>query len=1587
MTEALGQSGYQVRHCGVGDGTGQEATGSRIRAAVIRACAEVPPGGVLILYFSGHGVTIDGQSYLVPCDVYPEPGGQRPDRDSLVPVMPRYLEHCKARLAIFFVDACREDPAAPMAVQPQGGVLPYPAGGEFALVNSCRPGQRSRYADTGSFFSQALAEALDRRSPARTLDEVYTEVERQMARKAARTEGMEQVPEIVWARHGSGSRARGDVVICEGDQITEAWRRAVTDSSLWDRCPSNAHRRDRIRTVAAGVVDEFARRWGDAQSVLLSRAGVKDPWSAHDYPTRVLTAIDACLAPDVELTPDEVGILVAVPFMREATLAEGLREAAAIAPTDFSRTYRDGPRADLEITHAMHEHVCRRAEGLARRNQHEARDALAMWLVHRWLSARPRLWDSDAAALVCRRLAAAVASGPASTMTERELCSLLRVLMHSLGADADDRRLIERLGKTDFDPRTRGLAALLWLAGIIAADPRRMPTVVVDHVGIGAELQLSALLAATARLDWRRSTGALNLHAVCDHPALHDAFTDVANRAELAGRTVRERLVLDPELAKGLPTRFTASGLRPEHHDGVPAYETPLLRFRLSDEKVRELLMGRQLYGDPMLAIRELYQNALDACRYRHVRRCYRERINCQVTPWAGLITFDQGVDTDGREFVECTDNGVGMSVEALKNTFANAGERFVYRQGFRYEQAHWQDLDPPLRLVPNSQFGVGVFSYFMIADEIQIVTRPVDEYDVPGSQAHSVRIASSGSLFQITSTTELPGGGTRVRLYLTGEDRLSVLRTMRRLLWLAEFRVEVQEPGTGHETWQPETLRYPDATTPPLKCGDDLWWVSGEGGLAADGIRTNEETHGFVVNLRDTRRPQFTVDRNKLRRWDKQWVRGQILDSLPSLTQWSGLTLSWLWQVARSTPAVAQDIFTHLVSEDRTLPVEGPWGHGISLPIRQVGCLPVDLDLVVRGMGRIYGQSKMWIIAWRTGVWGGAAPSLGSDQIASAVRIDGFPTVDPFDADVLTDLYETGGYRNPSQYGRPPVDTLLEIAAHEDHPVAERLRRLRRYAITGLDLTANRAIPQLNHTFEPDDQPLLLALAAWAPPGEPPRSAVGGWLARASVELNAPLDEVLQRVAQIVPDGWSPPAGDLTALRDHMFNRAELDLFSQHVTGRAPWIGSEVSPAHVVKVSTSLGRPVNDVLTLFEKFAPLGHCITKRDRYPNDLTPLEREALRYVDVVGQRFTLLHVFALAGRTATSTHDAYRGLARLAETGMLRLPDFDTITDLTPTDTERAFVNDDLYRYNGSVTRYTLDTGWQAIRWLVREIRSRDFAGFEKRLEQFRRLLDLADPRRPVTVPELVDLAYYLDCSISEAVKYLETILPDTTDRSALPSGTLTSPATCHRLEERTALIGTWTQTNDPDVALAWRISPGSIVAGAVAARQSVGDFLARLEPYRALGAPLPQLDEATQQTYRDITPDRYDRDMMVTIDDQGAEHFIDRVSPLRLVQTAGRFGWTLAGTHQRMARLVPLGLTLDYPVDAVPDGIVHWQDLLVITRYLDGQEPTLSGRVGPAHVATAAEEVGEPVDQIRERLRRFAPLIGYQLDEEPQVVD
>ncbi|ROO88542.1 caspase domain-containing protein [Actinocorallia herbida] len=1573
MAGALEESDYQVTFCAPGrDGCVQPTRGA-VQNALLNACRDAPEDGVLLIYFTGHGVMLDGKSFLVPSDVYPDVDDEgTPDEGSLIPLVPRALERCRAKLVVLIVDACRDTPgeSGPISV---GGQLRYPPDGAFALVTSCKPGETSGYDESGSYFTQTLSEILARRNSARTLPEVFAETGQQLARRMAHTDSPTQTAQITWAEP---DRAR-DLPVCEGDQISTAWRRAIESTPLWNRAVCSDADTARVREAVIRVVETCADDCMRATDVLAKRAHLADPWSSHGYPTRILDALDLCLAGDARLTAREIGLLVAVPFLREAVMAAGVREAAAIGPTDFERHFSEGLRDDLELTHAMHEHVCRRAEGLVRRGRADARDALAMWLVHRWLVARPRLWDGPAAQEVSGRLATALpdARGTAG-LTARELADVARVLMHAVGTGADDQRLTERLAGHDFTSQRRSLAVLLALAGTMALDTRRMPTVVVDHLGIGDELQISALRRAVELASWERAGDTLDLVAICDHPAIHEALDHIAQRAEHARESLLGLPGLDTALLRAVPDRLSQTGLRPEYRDGKAVYETPLLAFRLSDEKIRELLMGRQLYGDPSLAIRELYQNALDACRYRRTRRRYRDLRGHPPLPWEGRITFKQDVDPEtGREYIECRDNGVGMTVESLKNTFANAGERFVYRQDFRYEQARWQEKDPSLRLIPNSQFGIGVFSYFMIADEIEITTRAVDEEDQVRGPGHRVRIASSGSLFQITAAPyDEPGGGTCVRLYLTGDEGISVLRTMRQLLWHSEFHVEVEQGADGSEQWLPETLRHPETTVEPLQHGRDLWWVAGEGGIVADGIRTNEEIYGLVVNLRGKHRPRFTVDRNTLQDWDKDWITAEIRESLPALREWAGFSLTWLWGVTESAPEIAQEIFTRLAKDDVAIPLGGQWTQSESVSARLIGCLPLDERILSR---QTFLPSNDWLHSWRMGAWQTTGTVTSRYQLIMQ-NPAGAPVAEPCDAAIIDELFPN--YNNAEAI---ELDRIPRIAARtEGDPVSD-LKRLRRLAVLGLDCSQIRGIPHLRRGLSKEDQPLSHALTVWSPESTARPWRVVWQLAETSAQLKISVRHVLRRVEGYAPGAAGTLDFDLSPMLDHTFSTAEVRLLRTRPEDVKQETGWRVTPREVAKVSSWLALPLASVLEMYDAFSALGCRVEGRTSYPASLTTAEMDALQFVREFGMRLSPIDLFALAAEKGVSARAYADQLRRLTDTGFLLLPEHSLIPE-DPADE----VETELLR-NAYVARILRDQGvsyigkspWNILHAVLSKIGHHDSPGFARRFTQYRRILDLADLRVPLTAPGVLGMASSLSCTVSEAIAHYRVFFPETADLSLLPDAAAESDLRCHGYQELSAMTGS--RAEHLRGYPSWRLTPWHLANSAYQSHLTLQEFIRLLEPFRALGAPIPVLDEAVSGSLDGYAPDKYDRAILTVSNDEFAvAEPITDVDALRLVKTAGRYGWTLREAHDRFARFQPLGLTLSYPEDAVPDGIVYWQDLLAITDWLDGQPPVVSGVVGADHVARAAKDLEEDEETVRGRLRKYQGLFGYRMEGE-----
>ncbi|MEH1016353.1 caspase family protein [Micromonospora sp. CPCC 206060] len=1586
MRDVLLDSGYAVTVLGAAPeaeagetAIRQPASRGLIIGQIKEACRGVPVGGTVLVYFSGHGVNLDGKDWLIPTDGHWLTADEEFDPDTLVPLDPaRYLDRCPARLVLFVVDACRDgggEFGGQALAATRAPVAARPANGVFALLAGCSPHEVCRYDEQGSFFTQTLADILDKRHPAQTVNAVFAHVKQRMLRRSRRSDGPHQEPQLSIALSDADQDTPAGLPICAGEQVFEAWQEAVRQSPLWQLCTDvPADRVEHLREGLAELVEEYARQWRDAQELLTSRSGLTDPWTDHDYPVRVTGRLAQLLDVDGDtpprLSPAEAGLLVAAPFLREAVLAEGLAEAAMSAPTDFRRTHAPGPRSDLEITHSIHQHMCHRAEGLAARGRTAERDALAMWLVHRWVTGRQDLWDSSRTAELCRRLAARLLDEPAdgSGPWTTELSGVLAGLVPCLGTAISTLSGDELTGCAVPQFRSPALGGVLSLAGVLAVDVRRLDPVVADHVGIRDALDLDELRTNLSRLYWEGAAGpsgrGLDLRTVCTHPAVHRALLEVAERAEqsrAAAVRLASRPGVDARLFAAFPVVVTAEGITPAG-TGVRnerRYEKELPRFRLSDDKIKELLMGRQLYGDPALALRELYQNALDACRYRQMRRRYLLAKGVPAPEWHGRIIFTQGVE-DGQPFIECTDNGVGMDADTLKNTFAQAGQRFVHRDAFRREQARWQRVDPELRLIPNSQFGIGVFSYFMLADEISIRTRATNEYAEAVGDTLRIDISSSGSLFRIRRDHGVPDGGTSVRLLLTGEEKVSVRRTLDELILLPEFDLEIREEGRQPERWPAGELRYIGGDALPVRVTDRVWWVAGRGGLTADGIQTDETGHGYVVDLRDRQRPRFTVDRRTLRDWDRDWVAGALDEGLPHLVGWPGLTLRWLWTVAESKPEVAQQVYDYLVAHGVTVPMGGELSTDEVDPA-QVGCFPGD-DSLLTAPESLSSHYAPWLWAWRRAAW--SMPPQFDDWALQPICVDGHPVPDALDGFLLSQFLQ-------SDQNVVSVRSFVGIVADSGWRPAQVYRRMRRFVIAGLDLRALRTALRVDLDRVPSA--LLAAVLSALNTTVEPDPPVAVLLVRASIRESLSIREVLD---QLRP--WLPPDNpiallDSAELADDVCTSADLALLSRDLDGKAPWIPLQVPLAHLSRAANNNRVSVDEVWESLLRWAPLGYQLPDRKATALSLSKLEQEILRGIAGQGPaRLSRwwLHNFAGPDRSIRTIFDQ---LSRLVAQGLVDLPAVGTVPDLVPDATDRAFVGR---------RGFGREDNWQTTARIIAALIAPGpaWAG-TGRPGQPALIAALARSTGPLTAPQLFALAESSSLPPAACMAELRRHgLVDEVD----PLATALVEASAEDCPTEWDVILLCVEQGH-DIVWRTRLAPAWVVRHAFQSGSTIANTMQMAACYRSLGAPVLELPADLPDACAGLRPDAVDLALLPEADDR--DEPVSAVTALHLVREAGRLGLTPPEAQQRLDRYAPLGLTFDYDPAAVPDGVVRWQDLILLSAHFDGYEPTVGPVVPDAHIERCADLTGETPAWVRTRLRHYAPMFDLTVPPEEDPVD
>ena len=88
----------------------ENGTKKNMRKALNQFSNKIKQGGVGFFYFSGHGIEVDGQNYLIPVDAKIDEKSDTQDEAISLGKITRRMQNAKNRLNIVVLDACRNDP-------------------------------------------------------------------------------------------------------------------------------------------------------------------------------------------------------------------------------------------------------------------------------------------------------------------------------------------------------------------------------------------------------------------------------------------------------------------------------------------------------------------------------------------------------------------------------------------------------------------------------------------------------------------------------------------------------------------------------------------------------------------------------------------------------------------------------------------------------------------------------------------------------------------------------------------------------------------------------------------------------------------------------------------------------------------------------------------------------------------------------------------------------------------------------------------------------------------------------------------------------------------------------------------------------------------------------------------------------------------------------------------------------------------------------------------------------------------------------------------------------------------------------------
>lgn len=260
-------------------------------------------------------------------------------------------------------------------------------------------------------------------------------------------------------------------------------------------------------------------------------------------------------------------------------------------------------------------------------------------------------------------------------------------------------------------------------------------------------------------------------------------------------------------------------------------YQPIDFKFGVDTSSALQLFAGNTLYRDRRVFLRELVQNAVDACNLRQMQeRGFTPAIGIDFSPDLDRITF--------------RDNGIGMSKQWIEKYFLNIGLSF-----YQSDEIVRVNRDANIQFSFISQFGIGFLSSFLVSRQVVIKTRQA------GSEGFIITITHIDDYFDVRVADEQLPVGTEVtvvlkenvRQYCRSLEYLGYLKTNVRFLPIAlDF---VDEKGARTVLGQ-ESLNYDEEIRWGTKFTTKLNFASSQGHL----LLRVKENHQYIYDMESSR-------------------------------------------------------------------------------------------------------------------------------------------------------------------------------------------------------------------------------------------------------------------------------------------------------------------------------------------------------------------------------------------------------------------------------------------------------------------------------------------------------------------------------------------------------------------------------------------------------------------------------------------------------------------------------------------------------------------------------------------------------------